>query len=130
MSVALKNTCSYSSAATSPNSYRSPIWTLVVHIWYINHCAIIEESEDITCHNHIVTQQYGLLLYLALMQIALGTIYHLSGSDIEYEFKLSEIVSAERLVLCDRRIDRALEWRTDVLKEFHVFRIYKDNQSV
>ena len=42
-------------------------------------------------------------------------ITYLSGSEIEYEFKLSEYVSAERLVLCDRRIERPLPWRTDVL---------------
>ena len=40
---------------------------------------------------------------------------YLSGSDIEYEFKLSEIVSAERLVLWDLRIDRVLECRPATL---------------
>ena len=40
---------------------------------------------------------------------------YLSGSDIEYELRLSEMVSAERLVLWDRRIDRALECRPDTL---------------
>ena len=40
---------------------------------------------------------------------------YLSGSDIEYELRLSEMVSAERLVLWDRRIDRALECRPETL---------------